>query len=384
MVRKIFIFLLAFLVIAVLISFTPSPGECSWDFQHSIWGPGWLLVQGQPPYQLTPPYGPYIAPWWPQIIGVTFWMGWLPCWTAAKTWLLVELIGLGFSVWLLNGRKIPSPLQLGVILLAVFLFPPIYTHFHLGQFSLLFIAIMTLVFFYHEEDYPYSRQPWWVPLLLVLGASKPQLTILIYPGLLAATYRKQKWKGVIRLGAISAGWLVLCLAPIFVFYPGWINGFVESTLYNLRVSWALPTLYFQLTYQLGNTGRYLWFVLCLAAIAGSVWLWLRKGARVGLLWSMAMTPLATAYTSSWDFTLLLPLFIWLFLKLRSGWARIALLAGMLAVDVLQIAARLGKAEVADTSQWWIPPALLASFLAATLIERWAASRTLRLDPSSFS
>jgi hypothetical protein len=374
MARKAIYILIGLLAVAVLVSLTPSPAVCSWDFQHCIWGPAWLLVSGQPPYQFDAPYGPYLAVWWPQIIGALFWMGWLPCWPAAKLWLLVEICGLALSVWLLNCRKKPAPWQLGVILLAVFFFAPVYYHIELGQFSLLFLAMMVMVVFLPGDGFPPRRLPWWLPLLLALGAAKPQLTVLVYPGVLAATLRRQGWYGVGRLALASAGWLAVCLVPLFIFYPGWVTGFLNVTNYNLNLQWNLPTLYLRLALTLGRTGQLIWLALFLSALALVLWLWLKKGARAGLIWSLGLTPMVTPYASSWDFTLLLPAFIWLLLKMRSRRARFALGCGMLLVDLGMVASRWGKSELPDASQWWIPPALLATYLLAMLVERREASR----------
>lgn len=374
MAHKSTYILLGILVIIGLVFFTPSKGICSWDFQHSIWGPAELLVYGQPPYQLNPPYGPYIAPWWPQIIGVNFWMGWLPCWTAAKLWLAIELAGLGFSIWLLNYRKKPTPRQLGLMLLVVFLFPPVYTHIHLGQFSLLFITLMVMTAFTGRERFPSAKQLSWVSLLAVLGAAKPQLTVLIYPGIIAATWKRQGMSGLARLLGASLGWLAICLIPLFAFYPGWISGFMEVTRYNLNAGWNLPTPFIQLYLHLGITGLFIWLLFFFSSLALSIYLWVKKGERVGLIWTMALTPLVTTYCSSWDFTLLLPLFFWQFLNYQSGLSRGILISGMFLVDIWQVVPRLGKNDIPDSSQWWIPPALITVFVLSMLVERWKESQ----------
>lgn len=374
MTRKSTLILAAFLAVIGIVFFFPSNGTCNWDFKHSIWGPAELLVHGQPPYQIEPPYGPYIAPWWPQIIGVNFWMGWLPCRIAARLWLVFELTGLGFSIWLLNDRKRLSPSQLGLILILLSFFQPIYFHIELGQFSLLFTTMMVTMVFFSKGVFPPAKMTWWMPLLIVLGAAKPQLTILIYPGIIASTYRHQGWHGPARLLGASLAMLFVCLLPLFVFHPGWVSGFLDVVRYVLNIQWDLPTPFVQLTLHLGKTGLLIWFLLFIASLSLSLYLWLRKGAKTGMLWSMALTPLVTTYCSSWDFTLLLPLFFWLFLNFQSIRSRAGLIVGMLLVDILQVIPRLGKTDVPDGSQWWIPPALLSIIFLSLAIERRSLPR----------
>ena len=213
-----------------------------------------------------------------------------------------------------------------------------------------------------------------MPLLIVLGAAKPQLTILIYPGIIASTYQHQGWRGLARLLGASLAMLSICLLPLFVFHPGWVSGFLEVVRYVLNIQWDLPTPFVQLTLHLGKTGLRIWFLLFIASLALSLYLWLQKGAKTGMLWSMALTPLVTTYCSSWDFTLLLPLFFWLFLNFRSIWSRAGLIVGMLLVDILQIIPRLGKNDVPDGLQWWIPPTLLFIYILSLMIERWSLPR----------
>lgn len=369
--------LFGFLVIFGVLLLIPTTDVCSWDFQHSVWGPASLLVRGEPPYQFNTPYGHYVAPWWPPVIGANFWMGWLPCQTAAKIWLAFELTGVGLTLWLLDARRKPAPRWVGLALLVFFLFPPLYFHLLLGQFSLLFTALMVALVFSPGHEFPPPGMPWTAAMLIVLGASKPQLAVLIYPGILAVTLQKGAWRGVARLGGAVLAALALYLTPLFIFYPGWVSGFLKVTRYNLGVAWDLPTPFVRLTLQFGPPGVWIWLPLFLGCLGLSMALWIKKGARLGMLWSMALTPLATPYGSSWDFILLLPLFFWQLLNFRSRGARFGLVAGMLAAEILQIIPRLGNKDVTDGSQWWVPPVTLAVFGLAALIERRDAHRPVQ-------
>lgn len=346
----------------------PSNGECSWDFKHSVWGPADLLTTGEAPYQLHPYYGPFMAPWWPQIIGINFWMGWLPCWLAARLWLAFELIGFAAGVWLLNNRKKPLPWQVGVIVLFFFLFPPLFMHIQLGQFSLLFAAMMIWLVF-SPSIFPPIRIPWYMALLIVLGAAKPQLTVLIYPGILALTWKNHGWKGAFHLVGMCLGLLFLCLLPLFIFYPDWFSGFLDVIRYNMAAGFNLPTPFVQLFIRFGIAGILYWLPIFLICLGISLYLWLKKSVHMSLLWSMALTPIVTPYASSWDFVLLLPLFFWQLLHYRSTWSRIVLIFGMLLAYVLQILPRLGNTDLHDGSQWWVPLVTVAVSILASLFER---------------
>ncbi len=357
------------MAVLVAIIILPSTGDCSWDFKHSVWGPADLLTVGQAPYQLRPYYGPFVAPWWPQIIGINFWMGYLPCWLAARIWLAVELIGFAAGIWLLNDRKKPLPWQVGVIVLFFFLFPPLFMHIQLGQFSLLYAAMMIWLVFY-PANFPTNRLPRYLALLLVLGASKPQLTVLIYPGILALTWKQNGWKSALHLVGVCFGLLIVCLVPLFVFYPTWFNGFLDVIRYNMAAGFNLPTPFMQLVIRFGALGIFYWLPIFLAGLGISLYLWLKNGSCAGMLWSMALTPIVTPYASSWDFVLLLPLFIWQLLHYRSVLSRIALTVGMLIAYVLQILPRLGNTDLHDGSQWWVPLVIVAVYCIALLTEQY--------------
>jgi multisubunit Na+/H+ antiporter MnhE subunit len=100
-----------------------------------------------------------------------------------------------------------------------------------------------------------------------------------------------------------------------------------------------------------------------------------------MLWSLALTPLVTAYCSTWDFTLLLPLFFWLFLHFNNIWSQIGLLTGMLMSDIWQILPRLRKTDVPDHTLWWVPVVLLVVFLLSMQIEQWKAPFSLAAMPA---
>lgn len=347
--------------IALIIAFatlTPSPPVCSWDFRGSLWGPSYMLLHGQTPYSLNTPYGPYPGIWMPQVIGAFFIVGWLPCWVAAKIWFLTELAGLSLMIWLVAGRKLPSPALFGLCLLLIFLFPPLYFHFAIGQISILItVLVMLVVFLSGEESSPLTLR-WWMPLLLAIGLAKPQLGVMVYPGLLVGMYCHRGVGAAAKLVLLTAGWVALLIIPVSLIDPGWPQGFLNITLGNFKVLWDLPTPFVQLRISMGATGFVLWVLIFLACLGFVLWLWIKRDAKLALLWSLALTPIATPYCSSWDFILIMPLLLWLLIHLQSRLARTVLVLGVFLVDILQVAMRW-HTSIPDGRNWWVPVALLA-------------------------
>ena len=250
-----------------LIWLTPSPVICAWDFHNSLWGPANLVLQGQAPYSLEPPYGPYLAVWMPQTIGAFLYLGLLPCWLASKLWYGLAFAAMLAMIWYTGGCKLPKPALFGLCFLLIFLYPPIYVHFIIGQYSLLFVLLMLLVVFE-----PRARP--WIPLLLAVGLAKPQLGVLIYPGLLASEIRRAGVRSAARLVLSTGGVLALLTLPLFIGYPGWVSQFITVEAANMAKQWALPTLFVNLGLWLGRPGQAIWAALFLAGLAVTLRLWL--------------------------------------------------------------------------------------------------------------
>ncbi|MEI8132365.1 MAG: glycosyltransferase 87 family protein, partial [Leptolinea sp.] len=143
-------FIVGFIIVTLVgIWFAPAPVVCSWDFHNSLWGPANMVLQGLTPYTFHPPYLPPYwqvpAVWMPQSIGAFVWLGLLPCSFASKIWFGIEISGLLVVVWMLAGRILPSRGLFAASLLLIFLFPPLYIHFLLGQYSILFLTLVLLV-----------------------------------------------------------------------------------------------------------------------------------------------------------------------------------------------------------------------------------------------
>jgi len=366
-VRK-FLFIVAFIIAALAgIWFAPAPVICSWDFHNSLWGPANMVLHGLTPYTFHPPYSPPYWPvpavWMPQSIGAFIWLGMLPCSIASKLWFVVEIGGLLAVVWILAGRRLPSRGLFAASLLLIFLFPPLYYHFLLGQYAILFLTLVLLVVYVPGI---------WIAtsLILAIALAKPQLGILVYPGILIWVWRTRGTGAMFRLFIFTVLSVTLLTLPLFFGYPAWPNDFLYVTTSNLGKPWELPTLYVLLTVGLGRTGFIIWLSLFLAVACLCMWLWLKRDAKIAVLISLALTPVVTTYASSWDFVLLLPALIGLLLHVKTTFARVMLVGGAFLLDIIIIATRWHN-DISDGSQWWIPLALLIIMAMGLWSERWA-------------
>ncbi len=360
MTRKLLYIIVPASLVFVLLGLTRSIEYCGWDFHNSLWGPVNLLVQGRSPYTLNPPYGPYPGVWMPQTLGMFFWFGLFPCTVSAKLWLLVGICGFIWMVWLFNDRQRVPLWIFTICLLALFLFPPLWFHTTLGQFSMLF-AILMLVIVYHPEALP------WVPLLLSIGLTKPQLGILIYPGLLIYNWHQKGFRQAAWLFFSTVISTALLTIPLFIFFPGWVKDFLFITFDNLGKQWDLPTLFVQLPLILGQAGYAIWALVFLLALSTSLWFWSKTDNKTAMIVSLTLTPMVTPYASSWDFMLLLPAFYWLILNIKLMRARVVLLVGTFLVYYFQYAVRWHR-DIRDGSVWWVPPAMIFVYLISLLVE----------------
>jgi hypothetical protein len=358
--RKALFFVFAVGVLILLLWFTRKIPYCGWDFHNSLWGPVNMLINYQTPYTFDTPYGPYPGVWMPTTLGMFFLFGYISCDIASKLWLLAELAGFVWVIWMIADYKMPSRWVFFICVFVLFFFPPLWLHIRLGQFSMLFVVLMVVGIYL-----PMAER--FLPLLLVLGLTKPQLAILVFPGLLIYVWRKKGFRQVVKLVLVTGICAGLLTVPLFLYYPGWVNDFLFVTFDNLGVGWDLPTLFVQLPFLLGNAGYAVWGLTLLAAMGISFWFWYHKDAKIALIISLAATPMVTPYASSWDFLLLMPGFFWLIIKLKSKAARVALLLGMAIIIVVQIA-QLWRQDYPDGRQWWIPPLMILIYLISLLIE----------------
>ncbi len=328
--------------------FTPSG-----DFRNNLWVPTYLLVRGETPYQLQPDIDPawldgvergWLRPvWFPMVIGALFPLGWLTQVQATNLWILATVAAIFVIIGLSTNRIVcRDPRRLSLLLVAVFTFPVTVAHLYLGQFSILVMLLFLLA-----THLIINGRLFLAAILTLIALSKPQLGLLMLPGLLIATLRQHGLPATVRLiGYFGAG-LAILLIPLFLADFGWLTDFIEMQQGN--PSWRQPSLFYILTSSFGNFGLALWALLALSIFGLNGWLWYTQAPHKAVLWSLALTLLISPYIWTWDFILLLPLVTEA--VFRQGWLSRLTIGGFLVTwgGILLIGRNFG-----DPLYWWIP------------------------------
>jgi len=335
------------------------------DFRNNLWGPANLLVHHMSPYGIKALFTSVNAVWTPVIIGLFFPIGFLPQQQAFNIFSLFNLSAL-FAMAFLLTRTAEKPLMgwLAAILTLV-IFPATVSQFVMGQVSLLICLDFLLLIVYFDR-----LKPVVIGALLAFSFTKPQLALLFLPAYLVLYYHEFGIRNLMCvIGATSAWILVFCL-PLFLFYPGWVPDFLANLMGNSQ--WQYPTLYAFLLN--GTASRAIAMALgglyLLLGIGLAVFLTMRQTRSEALLWSLALTPLFSPIVWSWDFVLLLPMFVYLMgesISKRNGW----LLYGGYAVCILFFI-MLRSGINSDHLSFWVPPMLNAVMSASIAFRRKSA------------
>jgi hypothetical protein len=137
--------ILAIITILALIFVINGRFIIGWDFRNNLWGPAYLLTQHKSPYQINELFEIANAVWMPMIIGLFFPLGWLPLQQASNLWFLGNFLCLPLITWISFDLRKPSVSFLAGSTILYTIFPPLITHFMLGQVSLLITCIFLLV-----------------------------------------------------------------------------------------------------------------------------------------------------------------------------------------------------------------------------------------------
>lgn len=347
-----------FLLFGLTSRLTTSPAEILlWDFRNNLWGPSHLLVNRHSPYVITQLFPDSNAVWFPMLIGLLFPLGWMGLSQASLFWLLSSIFIAALLLVLAAGKNKPNLLLFAVGLLMIFLHPRVFAHFRLGQFTLL-ATLLYIVATHTLEDKKYFVSAF----LLTVASSKPQLGIFVVPGLFLVAYRTQGRKGAFLLFGYSIlATIILCL-PLFMAYPGWLEGFLWAL--NRNQTWMHPSLFSLLPHALGKVeGYFLWGLLAIMLFVINIRLWMILPPRKAVYWSLALTPLATPYIWSWDIALMFPLLLQSLFALSSNRALVLLVSGYVMTWWLSIQVVM-QTDGSDHRFWWLPWALLTTILVS--------------------
>jgi hypothetical protein len=337
-----------------------------WDFRNELWAPAYLLVHGESPYNIQVLFKDgSTAVWLPQIIGVFFPLGWLSLKQASNLWLIINALTIiGMTIFLtrqanLGMARLPF---YSFILLGVFLFPPTASYFWLGQVDFLLIAAMLLSAWGMDQQDAKTAA-----LGFTLALTKPQLCFVVLPSAFIWLMIKGRWKYGLKVIALLVLFLLVSTIPLWLADLHWIKDFIQSFLRNSGGRWLQPALFTQLQVQFGRTGLMLWLVVAISCIAISTILWNKLEPRRAILWSLALTTIAAPYIWSWDFTLLLPLFIDTAARLTKVSARLVLILAWLACFFFSVWSR--QFEASDHRLWWLPFTMLFGIIASLQVDR---------------
>jgi hypothetical protein len=346
--KKLFHTLASILILALIAS---AVGFLFWrlalprkDFYNELWGPAFLLVRGQSPYDTSSLNPELPAAWLPMAIGFFFPLGWIPEDTALRVWYIVNILAIALIVYFVQGEK-RTLYNTATLALICYSFPPAVNHINLGQFSIITALCWVFAVYFLEKD-----KRWIAALLIALALTKPHLGFLALLGLTFRDYRHGGLRAVYPLWAkIFAACLVFCI-PLFVSYPNWIPDAIVSMTSN--PPWSYPSLYILFERFLGNWGHLLWVVTTLIVFVVNFWLWGKLQLSAAVYWSLALAPLATPYVGSWDFVILFPLLILTYVN--TDWK------GKIFIWIAYGAAWYGMAQVQmqEVSHnhffWWVP------------------------------
>jgi hypothetical protein len=322
----------------------------SWDLRHNLWAPCYLLVHGMNPYGGGAPSQVVGAVWFPMSIGAFLPIGWHSERQVANVWLLGNTAILVMLTWQIASAERPSPIRFGLCLIMVFLFPPVLSHLVLGQFAILAAVMLLLATWLINGGRVLPSG-----LLIALSLTKPQLAVLAIPGFLIAAIRVGGIGVFLKLvGAITLSVILLTL-PLFMVYPSWIFDFLDIVAQTPQ--WLQPSPFVLLQLEGGISGLVLWFTLATGMFVVNALIWIKLPATRAILWSLALTPLASPYVWSWDLVLLLPLFIHVFYQLKTKLASAAFGLGYLACWGQIVRVRL-TTDNSDERFWWVPLAML--------------------------
>ncbi|HWQ04740.1 MAG TPA: glycosyltransferase 87 family protein [Longilinea sp.] len=360
------ILILAAALLVLLVEFIPTHMlPVGGDFRNNLWGPANLLVHHMSPYGIKFLFASVNAVWMPVIIGLFFPIGYIPLQPASNLFSLLNLSVLFGMAFLLTRTAVKPLMRWLAAIFILVIFPATVSQFVMGQVSLLICLGYLLLIVYFDR-----LKPVLIGALLAFSLTKPQLAFLFLPAYLVLYYREFGFRKLMWVIGATIAWILVFCLPLFLFYPGWIPDFLANLMENSR--WQYPTLY---ALMLNSTafranavplgGLYLLLGICLA-----VFLTMRRNRTEALLWSLAMTPLFSPIVWSWDFVLLLPLFVYLMGELktkRNAW----LLYGGYAVCIL-LFVWLRSGVNSDHLSFWVPPLMITVMAASIALRRKSA------------
>ena len=342
----------------------------SWDFRNNLWAPAYLLIHRQSPYNISGLFSECTAVWFPQIIGVFFPLGLLSQNQASNLWLIINLLTItGLTYVLINQvkQKQANSLIFGIVLLGVLFYPATIVHLILGQVDFLLIAAMLIgVYGIEKHNAPLAA------LCFALALSKPQICLLVIPGAFIYCILNGKWKFSFLLVLLTGAFVIAMTIPLWVFDSGWVKDFISNV--RSLPTWSQPTLLSQIKAHFGRQGYVMWFFVAIPCLVASTVLWNKYTPHLAALWSLGLTTIASPYLWSWDFTLLIPLFIYSAVRLTKVYTRLILFSCWAASIFLSIWSH--QYDDGDNRLWWMPLLMLLGLGICILLENLGKTNSI--------
>jgi hypothetical protein len=202
---------------------------------------------------------------------------------------------------------------------------------------------------------------WLAACFLALGLTKPQLGFLAVAGFSVFHFQRSGVMGVIRFGLQTLFMSILMSLPLFIAYPGWIPDYIKSMQANS--TWPHPSVFSLLRQSIGDWGILIWALLLVTSLVIIYKLWVTFPPHIAMLWSIGITTVISPYIWSWDFVLLLP--IWIFTYANSYWKRKVFLLAAYAIGWSGMVYVQLQAASHEQHFWWAPLWFMGTiFLAA--------------------
>lgn len=337
-----------------------------WDLRNNLWGPAFLLTHDGSPYAVNLLFDNSNAVWFPMLIGLLFPLGWLTQNQVAGIWMVGNVASLFIICWLVSGKPRPPLTTFALTAACVLVFPATITHLLQGQFTIIAMLLLWLVARdVNKNNFVFKG------FVIAMALTKPQLSLLVLPGLVIAHARISGFKATLRFIGSTCLWIPLLLTPLWLVYPGWTADFIMALQRN-QVSWAQPSLYSLLPLWLGTAGLLIWGMLASGGFVINIWVWLNRRPETAVLWSMALTTLVSPYIWSYDFVLLAPLAVHTAFWANTSTAKMIMGIGYAISWGATVWIRLST-DNSDSRFWWVTWLFIAVTCVAALTSRQESS-----------
>lgn len=200
-----------------------------------------------------------------------------------------------------------------------------------------------------------------------LALVKPQHCIVVLPSVfIYLLFAKRALRDGLKVFIATCFFVILQTAPLWFSGSIWVNDFLSNLQKN--PDWAQPSIFSILHNSLGAIGFAFWFIIYATIIALNFQIWSKHKPEKAVLWSLASTAIISPYLWSWDFVLLLPLFIDTLIRLSNTLSKLILLTFYIICFFGSIFA-LQSGTASDEVLWWFPLVLITGVTISIVVDK---------------